>query len=149
MREHAHLPAVVRLVRKHVAQHFHANRPRPSPAVSVKHLDASASSERFSKHLLAPCCALGQSRPSLPRRAVRPIKLLRNLQVRSRKPHPFAAHIVHMRKNRPNGADLPGRFGAPRCSIKTFDKHLIHALIGGKYPCRRSSQLARNRLCVN
>src|ERR1700732_4433116 len=35
MREHTHLPAMVGFVRKHVAQHFLANRPRPSPAVSA------------------------------------------------------------------------------------------------------------------
>jgi hypothetical protein len=40
MREHTHLPAMVGFVRKHVAQHFQANRPRPSPAVSAKLLDA-------------------------------------------------------------------------------------------------------------
>src|SRR6266481_10179129 len=50
MREHAHLPAMVSFVRKHVAQHFHASRPRPSPAVSQKLLDAATTAERFSKH---------------------------------------------------------------------------------------------------
>src|SRR5207253_10459257 len=34
MREHTHLPAMVGFVRKHVAQHFRASRPRPGPAVS-------------------------------------------------------------------------------------------------------------------
>ena len=34
MRKHTHLPAMVGFVRKHVAQHFRANRPRRSPAVS-------------------------------------------------------------------------------------------------------------------
>lgn len=41
MREHTHLPAMVGFVRQHVAQHFHTNRPRPSPAVSEKLLDAA------------------------------------------------------------------------------------------------------------
>src|SRR6266568_3090976 len=41
MREHTHLPAMMGFVRKHVAQHFQANRPRPSPAVSAKLLDAA------------------------------------------------------------------------------------------------------------
>jgi len=40
MREHTHLPAMVGFMRKHVAQHFQANRSRPSPAVSAKLLDA-------------------------------------------------------------------------------------------------------------
>src|SRR5229473_1025796 len=75
MREHAHLPAMVRFVRKHVAQHFHANRPGPSPAVSQKLLDAaSTTAERFSEHLRAASGALGQSRTSLLRRAVRAVE---------------------------------------------------------------------------
>jgi hypothetical protein len=39
MPEHTHLPTMVRFVRRHVA-HFQANRPRLSPAVSAKLLDA-------------------------------------------------------------------------------------------------------------
>src|SRR5260370_27398055 len=59
MREHAHLPAMVRFVSNHVAQHFQANRPGPSPAVSSKLLDASpATAERLSEHLRAPSGAL-------------------------------------------------------------------------------------------
>src|SRR5208337_4727231 len=47
MREHTYLPAMVGFVREHVAQHFHANRPRLSPAVSAKLLDAApAAAER-------------------------------------------------------------------------------------------------------
>src|SRR2546422_1198223 len=50
-REHKHLPAMVGFVRKHVAQHFRANRPRPSPPVSEKLLDAApTAAERFSEH---------------------------------------------------------------------------------------------------
>src|SRR5438445_12933745 len=50
MREHTHLPAMVGFVRKHVAQHFQASRPRPSPAVSAKLLDAApTTAERFSE----------------------------------------------------------------------------------------------------
>ena len=41
MREQANLPAMVGFVRKHVAKHLHANRPRPGPAVSAKLLDAA------------------------------------------------------------------------------------------------------------
>jgi hypothetical protein len=60
MREHTHLPAMVGFVRKHVAQHFQANRPRRSPAVSAKLLDAApTAAERFRKHLRAASGALG------------------------------------------------------------------------------------------
>jgi len=49
MREHTHLPAMASFVSKHVAQHFRANRPRLSPAVSPKLLDAApAPAERHS-----------------------------------------------------------------------------------------------------
>src|SRR5437667_11119127 len=65
MREHTHLPAMMGFVRKHVAQHFQANRPRPSPAVSAKLLDAApTTAERFSEHLRAASAALGQPYPT-------------------------------------------------------------------------------------
>src|SRR6266567_2611679 len=57
MREHTHLPAMVGFVRKHVAQHFQANRPRPSPAVSAKRLDAaSTTAERCGVHCARLSC---------------------------------------------------------------------------------------------
>src|SRR3989441_5926333 len=99
MREHAHLPAMVGFVTKHVAQHFQANRPRPSPAISAKLLDAApTTAERFSEHLRAASGALGQSRTGLLRRAVRAVELWWNLQVRSCKPDPLGADIVHVRE---------------------------------------------------
>src|SRR5207253_5206376 len=62
MREHAHLPAMVGFVRKHVAQHFHSDRPALSPAVAPKRLDAVPTiAERFSEHLRAASAALGQA----------------------------------------------------------------------------------------
>jgi hypothetical protein len=150
MREHAHLPAMVGFVRNHVAQHFHANRPRPSPAVPTKFLDAAtATAERFSKHLRAACGTLGQSGTGLLSRAVRAGKLSWNLQVRSGKPDPLAAHIVHVREDRSNRASLAGRFGSPGARVKMFDKHLVHALIGGKDLHRGSAQLCVNRLSLN
>src|SRR2546425_8028123 len=58
MREHAHLPAMVGFVRKHVAQHFQANRPRPSPAVSAKLLDAAPPPPSASTSISAQRAAL-------------------------------------------------------------------------------------------
>ena len=75
MREHAHLPAMVGFVRKHVAQHFRANRPGPCPAVSAKLLDATSATERFSQHLRTASSALGQSRTGLLRRATGAVEL--------------------------------------------------------------------------
>jgi len=150
MREHTHLPAMVGFVRKHVAQHFHANRPRPAPAVSAELLDAGpATAERFSEHLRAASGALGQSRTGLLPRAVRAVELSWNLQVRSCKPHPLGADIVHVREDRRNGADLPGRFGSPGAKVKMFDKNLVHPLIGGKDLDGGSAQLRVNLLSVN
>jgi hypothetical protein len=147
MREHTHLPAMVGFVSKHVAQHFHANRPRPSPSVSVKLLGAApTTAERFSEHLRAASGALGQSRAGLLRRAVRAVELSWNLQMWSCKPDPLRADIVHVREDRRNGAAFAfaGRFGSPGGRIKMFDKSLVHALIGGKDLDCRSAELSVN-----
>ena len=150
MREHTHLPAMVGFVRKHVAQHFHANRPRPGPAVSAKLLDtATTTAERFSEHLHAASGALRQSRTRLLRRAVPAVELSWNLQVRSGKSHPLGPDIVHVREDRRNGADLAGRFGSPGVRVKMFDKNLVHAIIGGKDPLCGSAQFRVNLPRVN
>src|SRR5438309_4954977 len=116
---------MVGFVRKHVSQHFDANRPRPSPAVSAKLLDAVlTTAERFSEHLRTASSALGQSRTGLLRRAVRAVELRWNLQVRSCKPDPLGADIVHVREDRRNGASIAGRFGSPGGRVKMFDKNL-------------------------
>jgi hypothetical protein len=39
---------------------------------------------------------------------------------------------VHVREDRCDGAGVAGRFGSPGARVKMFDKHLVHALIGGK-----------------
>src|SRR5271157_2107235 len=151
MREHAHLPAVVGFVRKHVAQHFRAHRPRLSPAVSAKLLDAAPSTaERFREHCFgehfgAASGALGQSRAGLLRCAVRAVELWWNLQVRSREPDPLGADIVHMREDRGNGAGVAGRFGDPDGRVKMFDENLVHALIGGKDLDCGSAELSVDR----
>jgi hypothetical protein len=137
MREHTHLPAMVGFVRKHVAQHLRANRPRLGPAVSAKLLDAAPTiAERFSEHLGAASGALGQSRTGLLRRAVRAVELWWNLQVRSGKSDPLGADIVHVREDRRNRAGLAGWFGWRFCSpggrVEMFDENLVHAVVRGK-----------------
>jgi hypothetical protein len=132
MREHAYLPAMVGFVRKHVAQHFQANRPRPTPPVSAKLLDAAPTAEGFPEHLRAASGALGQSRTRLLRRAARAVELAWNFQVRSCKPDPLAASVVHVRDKRRNGAGLAGRFGSPGGGVQMFDKNLVHAIAGGE-----------------
>src|SRR6266849_3646600 len=145
MRQHQHLPAMVRFVRNHVAQHFRPNRPRPSPAVSDKLSSAAPAAERLRKHLRAASGALRQSRAGLLRRAVRALQLPRSLQVRRRKPDPLGADIVHVREDRRNRAGLAGWFGIPRGRVQMLKNHLFHPLIRGKNPHRRSPQLGRNK----
>src|SRR5450631_62847 len=143
MREHTHLPAMVGFVRNHVAYHLDTNRPGLRPAVSSKFNDTtSGTTERVSQHLLAAHRALCQSRTSLPRRAVHSVELRRNLQVLSRKPDPLGAHIVHVRKDRCNRADLAAWLGSPGGRGKALDKHLVQALIRGKHLYCGSAELA-------
>jgi hypothetical protein len=175
MREHTHLPAMVSFVRKHVAQHFQANRPRRSPAVPQKLLDAAfvlttalTTAERFREHLRAASGALGQSRTGLLRRAVRAVELGWNLQMRSCKPDPLAADIVHVGEDRRNGADFVSaevfagvfarrfgcrfccrRFGTPGGRVKMFDKHLVHAIVGEKDLGGRNLDCGSAELSVN
>ncbi len=135
MRKHAHLPAMVGFVGKHVAQHFDANRPRTGPAISAKLLDANVRpAERFSEHLCAAGAALGECRLGLSGRAMRAIELRWNLQVGSSKPDPLTADIVHVREDCRNGADVAGRFGCPGVSGQMLDKELVEALVSGKDP---------------
>jgi hypothetical protein len=72
------------------------------------------------------------------------VELSRNFQVRSRKPDPLAAHIVHVREDRRDAAGLSGRFGSPRGRVKMFDQNLVHALVGGKDPHCCSAEFSVN-----
>jgi hypothetical protein len=133
--EHTDLTAMVRFVRKHVAQHFDTDRPGRSPAVSVKLRNPShAAAHTFGEHLCASRGAFGQSGTGLLRRAMRAVELWRDLQVRCCKPDPFGADIVYMGEDRRDGADAAGRFGSPGGGIEMFDKNLIYAVIGGEDP---------------
>jgi hypothetical protein len=135
MREHAHLPAMVRFMGNHVAQHFDASRPRLGPSVSEKLFDMTfAVAERFREHLCAASGALGQGRAGLPRRAVRAVELGWNFQMRSCKPDPLGADIVHVREDPRDRARIAGRFGIPGCRVKLFDQNLVHSIVGNKDP---------------
>lgn len=133
MGEHRYLPAMVGFVGEHVTQHFYANRPRLSPAVSAKLLDAaSAIAERLSEHFGAASSALGQSLACLLRGAVRAVELSWNFQVRCGKPYPLGADIVHVGEYRSDSADIARRFCFPCGRVKMLDKNLVHALVGAK-----------------
>ena len=140
MREHTYLPTMVGFVSKHVAEHLRAHRPGASPAVSAKLLDAGSripgTAKGFSEHLGAASGALGQSCTGLLRGAVGTVELWWNLQVRSGKPDPLGADVVHVGEDRCDAADVAGRCGwrfcAPGGRVKMFDEKLVHAIIGGK-----------------
>ncbi len=148
MSKHTDLAAVVRFVREHVAEHFRPNRPSGSPAVAVKFLDEAAPSitgltngivptERFSKHIHTASGALRQCFTGLLRRAARAVELRRDFQVWSGEANPLGAHIVHVREDGRDAADLAGRCGPPCAGVKIFDEQLVHALVRGKYlDCR-------------
>ena len=62
--------------------------------------------------------------------------------MRSCKPDPLAADIVHVGEDRGNGAGLAGRCGFPGGRVKMFDKNLVHAITGGKDLDRGSAELS-------
>lgn len=149
MREHAHLPAMVSFIRKHVAEHFQADRHWPSPAVAQKFFDAIATIverfvERFVEHLHAASGALSQGRTGLLLRAVRVVELGWHLQVRCCQPDPLSADIVHVGEDCCNRPDVAGRFGSPRGRVKIFDKNLVYAIVSRKDLDRGPAKLRVN-----
>ena len=135
MREHTHLPAMVRFMRNHVAQHFDASRPRLGPAAAEKLFDTTfAIAERVSEHLRAASGALRQGGTGLQQRAVRAVELNWNLQVRRGQPDPLGADIVHVGEDRRDGARVAGRFGIPGRWVKMFDQNLVDSIVGDKDP---------------
>jgi hypothetical protein len=149
MREHEHLPAMVGFVSEHVAEHLGADRPRFSPAVPAKLLDAAfVIAKGFGEHLGAADGALGQSCTGLPGCAVGAVELGWNLQVWGCEPDPLAADVVHVGEDGCNGAGLAGRFGWRLCfpggRVKMFDEKLVHAIVGGKDLYRGAAEFSVN-----
>lgn len=132
-REQKYLPTVVGFVRKHVARHFRAGRPRLCPCVSAKLLDAArAAAEDFGEHLYATSGTPGRRHASLLLRAARAVEFSRNLQVRSREPDPLGAHIMNVRENCRDGANLARRFCSPGGWIQMRDRDSVDAIVGNK-----------------
>ena len=145
MREHAYLPAMMRFVRKHVAEHFQTNRHRPMPAVAQKFFDAAATiAERLIKHLHAASGALSQGGTGLLRRAVRAVKLRWHRKVRCCQPDPLRADIVHVGEDGCYRAGVAGRFGSPGDRVEIFDKNLVYAIVGGKNLHRGPAEVGVN-----
>jgi|CZKL01.1.fsa_nt_gi hypothetical protein len=143
MRHHAYLPSMVGFVAKHVTQHFRASWPGLSERVPPKLLHATSSaSKRFCEHLLAAGSALGQSRSGLLRRAAGSAELPWDLEMWSGKPDPLGPHIVHVREDRRNAANITGRFDIPRPRVKILNQNLVHAIVGNEDPDRGSAKLS-------
>jgi len=144
MRQHTNLPAMVRLVSNHVAQHLRPHRPRPRQPVPQKLRHPPAAAQRLRQHLHAPSATLRQPGPRLIRSTPRPVQQRRNREMRRSQPHPLAAHVMHMSKNRRNRPHPARRLRLPHCRIKRLDQELIHPLIGSKNPHRRRPNLPIN-----
>src|ERR1700722_17644894 len=117
-RQHTNLPPMVRLMRNHVAQHLRTNRPGLRPSVATKFRNASAViAKRFRQHLRAPRRTLRQPRTRLSHGAPRTVQLTWHPQMRRRKPHPLAPHVVYMRKNRHDATAPADRFRPPSSGL--------------------------------
>jgi hypothetical protein len=131
MGQHAHLAAVMRIVRNHVRQHRGIRRPRLRPPIAAECVDSAAGSRQSGRqHVAAACGTFSQSRPSLLLRASRVVERGRELQMRRRQPQPFPADIVNVRED---GGDSPspasGQFRAPCRGIEVLEHDLIHAFV--------------------
>jgi len=120
-------------VRKHVAQHFRANRPGTGPAVCETSRPGNSPPPNASASIFAQRAALSaKSSTGLLRRAARAVELWWNLQMRSCKPDPLAATLCMWLKIAVMVRTLPGRLGSPGFRVKMFDKNLVHAITGGE-----------------
>src|SRR2546430_3067811 len=113
MREHTHLPAMVGFVRKHVAQHFDANRPRPSqpslrnfstrpPPPPSASASISAQRAALSANPARACCGVQCARLSCGGTFKCGAVSLTHLE-----------RTLHVREDRRNGTGLAGRSGTP------------------------------------
>lgn len=64
--------------------------------------------------------------------------------MRSGKPDPLHADVVHVREDCRDGADVAWRIGFPCTRVEMFDKDLVHAFIGGKDLDCDSAELSVN-----
>jgi len=64
--------------------------------------------------------------------------------MRSGKPNPFGADVVHMGEDGRDLASLAGWFGSPNGRVEVFDQQLVHAIIGGKDLNGGSAELSVN-----
>lgn len=151
MGKHADLPAMVRFVRKHVAEHLGANGPGLRPAIAQKPCNPAGAIERFPKQLRATTRAFCQGRPSLLRRAAWVTELRRDFDMRRVQPDPFRSDVVHVGEDCADTADPTAGWSTglsiPDCRIKMFDQKLVDTIVGGEYTdCRRREVLCHSGL---
>src|SRR5437870_986051 len=157
MREHTHLPAMVGFVRKHVAQHFQANRPRPSPAVSAKLLDAAPTTAERSASISAQRAALSAN-PARACCGVQCARLSCGGTFRC-----GAVSLTHLERTLcmcvkiaaivrdlflPGGLAVGGS-GTPGGRVKMFDKNLVDAIVGEKDPGGKGLDCGSAELSAN
>ena len=109
----------------------------------------SAATDRFSQHLFATGSALRQSGAGLLWRTARAIELWRGLQIRSGKPDPLSADVMHVREDRRNRTDIAGWLSSPCGRIKMLDKKLVQAVVGGKDFCRGPAKFGVNLILTD
>ncbi len=134
MRQHQNLPAMMRLVRKHVRKHRPAGRPHRSPTTPAKfrHPPLRPAGQCIPQHAQTLLCTLLMCHSSLLHRAPVRIQRRRTLQMRRRVPNPYQSAVVQVRKdrrNRPPAPWPPGRPRPPGPLIEVRQQMLIHRIV--------------------
>jgi len=143
MGEHQDLSAMVGFVSQHVAQHFDSDGPRGSECVAAKERGmAGRTVKRLREHFGAAGGALRQPLPGLKWCAMGAVEQRGNLEMRGRKPDPFAADVVHVGKDGRDGTNFSGRFRRPGSRVEVLDHVLIHAVVRGEHPRRGWTELS-------
>ena len=136
MRQHQNLPAMMRLMRKHVSKHRPSSRPglRPTPPRKFRNPPLRIRRKSIRQHPQTLRRTFPMRSRSLLHRAPLRIKRRRTLQMRRRIPEPIKPAIVQMRedrRNRPPIAFFTRRLSPPSPRIKVREDHLIHPIIAG------------------
>jgi hypothetical protein len=134
MRQHQDLPAMMRLVRKHISKHRPSSRPSPRPTPTRKFRNPPVRIRRKSigQHPQTQRSTFPMRSHSLLHRAPVWIKRRRTLQMRRRIPKPNKPAVVQMREDRRNTppvAFFTRRLCPPSPRIKAREDHLVHPII--------------------
>ena len=134
MRQHQNLPAMMRLMRKHVSKHRAAGRPslRPTPPRKFRNPPFRIRRKSIRQHPQTLPRAFPMCGRSLLHRAPVRIKWRRTPQMRRGIPKPHKPAVVQMREDRRNSApvaSLTRRLSPPSPRIKARENHLVHPII--------------------